>query len=68
MPRKYDPNHCQNSVRATIVDSSTTITLMGRHAHEWSIMKSNNGTIIVTSYPNRIMASKDWKELCKAYK
>ena len=68
MSRVFNPKNCQNSVRATIVDGSTTITLMGKHAHEWSIMKSANGTIVVTSYPNRIMASKDWKELLKVYK
>lgn len=66
--RKYNRANCTNSVRAVIKDGNTTITLHGRYANEWSILKSENGILVMTTYPNRIAASKDWKELLKAHK
>lgn len=66
--RKYNPANCNNSVRAVIKDGNTTITLIGKHANEWDIIKSFNGTIIVTSYPNRIMARKEWKSIIDNHK
>lgn len=67
MARKFNRDNCCSSVRAVIKDGSTTITLCGKHAYEQSIIKSVNGSIIMTKYPNRLMASKDWKELLKEY-
>lgn len=61
--RHFNRHNCQSSVRAVIKDGNTTITLMGKHAHEWSIIKQFNGTIIVTSFPNRIMAKREWKAI-----
>lgn len=67
MSRKFNRNNCVSSVRAVIKDGDTTITLCGKHAFEWSIIKSVNGSIIMTKYPNRLMARKDWKELLKEH-
>lgn len=59
MARKFNKDNCSNSVRAVIKDGNTTITLCGKYAYEWFIIKSINGSIIMTKYPNRVMASKD---------
>lgn len=66
--RTFKRENCTNLVRAVIKDGNTTIMLCGKHAYEWSIIKNKNGEIIVTQYPNRVLAQKDWKEIKKLYK
>lgn len=66
--RHYDPIKCSNTVKEVIKAKNVIITLCGHHAHEWSIMKTSNGTTTVTNYPNRIIARKNWKELSKLYR
>lgn len=66
--RKFNKDKCQSSVRATIKTGDTIISLMGKHSYEWSIVKLTDGTIVATTYPNRILARKAWNELKKLYK
>ena len=39
-----------------------TITLSGKYAYEWSIMKECNGKITVTVYPDRVSARKEFNK------
>lgn len=66
--RHYSPDKCSNQVKGVIKTENVTITLYGHHAHEWTIIKASNDTVIATTYPDRVLARKDWKELLKSYK
>lgn len=51
--RQYHRERCISSVRATITDKwGRTISLMGQHAFEWSIVIESCGRIIIQSYPS----------------
>ena len=66
--KNYHKEKCETKVRAVIKTDNTIITLTGTHAFEWTIMKNKNGIIVSSTYPNRTMAMKDWKNIEKAYK
>lgn len=66
--RTYNPDKCSNQVKGVIKTKDVTITLYGHHAHEWTIVKTTNGTIIATEYPCRVLARKTFNELKKLYK
>ena len=59
----YNEKQCQSSVRRTIIDDKyRRITVVGKHAFQWSIMiynKSNNA-ITTYTYTNRISCLKDF--------
>ena len=40
-----------------------TISLFGTHSKEWSTMWIFNGVIKMITYPNRIIARKEFKKL-----
>lgn len=68
MARKhtFHKEKCCSKVRATIEDiHGNKISLMGQHAFEWSIVKEADGRIIVTSFPNRKQAVKEFKKYIK---
>lgn len=61
--RTYNRNNCDSKVRAIIKDSlGNTITLLGKHAFEWSIAKEVDGRIVITSFSNRKQANKEFKK------
>lgn len=53
--RKYNfhKQNCNSSVRASVKFGNTIITLVGKHAFEWSIIKEESGKIIITTFPDR---------------
>lgn len=55
MKRKYKfhKQNCNSSVRASIKYGNTTITLVGTHAFEWSIIKEESGKVIITTFSKR---------------
>lgn len=62
--KKYNRNNCQSVVRATIVDQfGRVITLMGKHAFEWSIVVESCGKVTITTYPNSKEAKKVFKSI-----
>lgn len=68
MARKhhYHRENCDSRVRATITDKwGRTISLMGQHAFEWSIVIEANGKMIIQSYPCSKEARKIFNELKK---
>lgn len=56
------PENCRNRVRETVTFCGMTITLSGKYAYEWSIMKECNGKITVTVYPDRVSARKEFNK------
>ena len=67
MCRTFNPENCHNIVRNVAKNGIVTITMLGKHAHEYTIVRKESSATIVTTYPNRIMASKDFKKYKKAY-
>lgn len=65
--RTFNPKNCQNSVRAVVKSKGVTISLLGKHAHEWTIIRKEPDLTIVTTYPDRILASSEFKKYKKAY-
>lgn len=64
--RHYHRENCDSRVRATITDKwGRTISLMGTHAFEWSIVIESCGNITIQSYSNGDIARKEFKELKK---
>lgn len=64
--KKYNRENCQSVVRATITDAlGRTITLIGQHAFEWSIVMESCGKITITTYPNGKLAKKDFNQIKK---
>lgn len=64
--RHYHRENCDSRVRATITDKwGRTISLLGKHAFEWSITIEACGRIIIQSYPDGKMARKDFKKLSR---
>lgn len=64
--RKYNHHkeNCSSKVRAIITDKyGNTITLCGKHAFEWSIVKETNDKIIVITFKSRIEAVKELQRL-----
>lgn len=64
--RKFNKNNCRSKVRAVVEDRwGRKITLMGTHAYEWSIVMETNGKVVITSFPSRKEANKEFKALTK---
>lgn len=64
--KNYTRENCNSQVRATIKDQyGRTITLVGRHAFEWSIVVDNGVTVKVTTFSNSNAAKKEFKKLSK---
>ena len=64
--KHYNRENCNSQVRATIKDQyGRTITLVGRHAFEWSIVVDNGVTVKVTTFSNSNAAKKEFKKLSK---
>jgi hypothetical protein len=62
--KRYNRDNCQSVVRATIQDQyGRIITLMGKHAFEWSIVIESCGKVIVTSYNNSKAAKKVFNQI-----
>lgn len=56
------PENCRNRIRETVTFCGMTVTLSGKYAYEWSIMKEYNGKITVTVYPDRVSARKEFNK------
>lgn len=66
MARKhtFHREKCCSKIRAIIKDiHGNKIILMGQHAFEWSIVKEADGKIVITSFPNRILAQQEFNKL-----
>lgn len=62
----FHKEKCQSKVRAIIEDDhGNRITLLGQHAFQWSIAKEVDGRIVITSFPNRVLATKEFKKYMK---
>lgn len=60
--RKYNfhKQNCNSSVRASVKSGNTTITLVGTHAFEWSIIREESGKVIITTFPKRESALNEF--------
>lgn len=64
--KHYTRENCNSQVRAAIKDQyGRTITLVGKHAFEWSIVIDNGVTVKITTFPNSSDARKEFKKLSK---
>lgn len=59
---KFHKQNCNSTVRATIKCNNTTISLVGTHAFEWSIIKEMSGKVIITTFPKRENAINEFKK------
>lgn len=66
--RTYHREKCVASVRAIVKNGNNTITLMGQHAFEWSIVTTKSGNTIITTFPNGKSARKEWNKLINSIK
>lgn len=63
MAKKYHRDKCEACVRMQITDKlGRTVTLVGKHAFEWSIILESDGKIIITTFKNRKSAVEDLKK------
>lgn len=64
MARKHTihPENCKNRIRETVSFCGMTVTLSGKYSQEWSILKESNGKITIETYPNRIVARKEFNK------
>ena len=60
--RKYDRNKCHSIVRATIQHGSMTISLVGKHSYEWSVVKDDGNKVIVITFGRREGAIDEFKK------
>lgn len=60
--KKFHKNKCSSLVRATIQFGNTTITLIGKHAFEWSIVQEGFGKLIITTFHNREKALEEFEK------
>lgn len=58
--------NCKNQVREQVSFCGMTVTLTGKYAYEWSIMKESNGRITIEVFPNRTKARKEFEKYKKA--
>lgn len=68
MARKHNfhRENCESRVRAMIKDKwGRTISLLGKHAFEWSIVIETNGRMTIQSYPNGDIARKEFNNYKK---
>lgn len=65
--KKYNRRNCDSLVRATITDRyGRTITLMGKHAFEWSILiEGITGIILIERFNKGIKARERFNQLKK---
>lgn len=68
MPRKFNPDNCNSRVRAHVSFCGMAITLIGKHAFEWSVCIDNGSKIVIKQYPNRVEATREFKRLKSLYK
>lgn len=62
----FKKERCSSKVRASIETRfGDKITLLGTHAFEWQIAIESNGTIKITSFPNRKEATKEFNKYKK---
>lgn len=59
---KFHKQNCNSTVRATIKCNNTTISLVGTHAFEWSIVKEMDGKVIITTFPRRESAVNEFNK------
>lgn len=68
MARKHNfhRENYESKVRATITDKwGRTISLLGTHAFEWSIVIESCGKITIQSYPDGDIARKEFNNYKK---
>lgn len=64
--KQYHRENCDSRVRATITDKwGRTISLLGTHAFEWSIVIESCGKITIQSYPEGKVARKEFNNYKK---
>ena len=64
--KQYHRENCDSRVRATITDKwGRTISLLGTHAFEWSIVIESQGRITIQSFHNGDIARKEFKNYKK---
>lgn len=62
--KKYNKNNCVSKVRKTAKDKlGNDITLIGKHAFEWGIMKTTPTGITLLTFANRQLAEKEFNRL-----
>lgn len=59
---KFHKQNCNSTVRAIVKYGNATISLVGTHAFEWSIVKEESGKIIITTFPKREKALNEFNK------
>ena len=60
---KYKKENCCSKVRAVVkTKHGDVITLVGTHSHNWEIVTERDGRVVITSFPNREGATKEFKK------
>lgn len=60
---KFHREKCEARVRMQITDKlGRTVTLVGKHAFEWSIILESDGRVIITTFKDRKSAVEDLKK------
>lgn len=64
MSKRFNRKNCESKLRAVIEDRfGNKISLFGTHAFEWSIVKEENGRVVITTYPNGSIARAEFAKL-----
>lgn len=62
MIRKYNKQNCDSKVRAVVTFGSTTISLVGTHAFEWSIVREEPNKVVITTFKKRKPAKEEFNK------
>lgn len=68
MSKTFHPDNCRNVVRAQVSFCGMAVTLIGKHAFEWSVSIDNGHSIKIMQFPNRIAATKEFNKYKKQAK
>ena len=59
--RKYNPDNCDNRLRAVITDKwGRTVALFGKHAFEYEIVLQDNGKTTIRTFKSGREARKEF--------
>lgn len=62
MARTFHPENCRSLVRAQVSVCGMAVTLVGKHAFEWSVCIDDGHSIKIMQFPGRVEATKEFNK------
>ena len=62
MARTFHPDNCRSVVRAQVSFCGMAVTLVGKHAFEWSVCIDDGNSIKIIQFSGRVEATKEFNK------